>query len=264
MKKLALASLLLATTAVSAHTLFILPSHFVASKTGTWVSADVSAGNMTFAVDKGVSPDNVRLVNPQGQVESIAHKYQGKRKSQVDVELTQEGTYRLEMAGPARYFTAYKVNGERKRLMADKESRAKELPANATDVVTMQNRNRSMAFITVNKPSNKVLELTNQGLEFKSSVHPADIVAGEPVTFTFLVDGKPAAGVELDVSTEGERYRDEAGRIEFKTDATGQFSYTPSKAGAFLIEAHYSNKTATAKADQQNEGLTLTLEATLP
>ncbi|WP_337841840.1 DUF4198 domain-containing protein [Rheinheimera sp.] len=264
MKKLALASLLLASTAVSAHTLWLVPSHFVLSKTGSWVSADLSAANMTFVADKGVSPDHVRLVNPQGQVETIAHKYQGKRKSQVDVELTQEGTYRLELAGPARYFTAYKVNGERKRLMADKEARAKELPANATEVVTMQNRSRSVSFITVNKPSHKVLELSNQGLEFKSSVHPADIVAGEAVTFTFLVDGKPAAGVELDVSTEGERYRDEAGRIEFKTDASGQFSYTPEKAGVFLIEAHYSNKTASAKADQQNEGLTLTLEANLP
>jgi uncharacterized GH25 family protein len=121
-----------------------------------------------------------------------------------------------------------------------------------------------MAFITVNKPTSAVLALKNEGLEFKSSVHPADIVAGEPVTFTFLVNGKPQAGVELEVSYEGERYRDEAGRVQHKTDATGQFTYTPVEAGVFLIEASYSAKAESELADQIREGLTLTLEAALP
>jgi len=264
MKKLLIPALLFSSLSVSAHTMWILPSHFVASKAGTWVSADVSAGNMTFVADKGVSPEMVRLIRPDGQPENISNKYQGKRKSQVDFELTQDGTYKLEMAGPARYFTSYKVNGERKRLMADKSKRASELPANATDVVTTQGRSRSMSFITLNKPTATVLALSNEGLEFTSSVHPADIVAGEPVTFTFFVDGKATAGVELDVSSEGERYRDNAGRVQFTTDASGQFSYTPSKAGAFLLEAHYRSDIKTAKADQRNEGLTVSFEASLP
>lgn len=264
MKKLALASLLFAATSVSAHTVWVMPNQFVLSTTGSWVSADVSAGNMTFVADKGISPDGMRLVNPKGEVETIKHKYQGKRKSQVDVELLQEGTYRLEMAGGARYFTSYVVNGERKRLMADKEARVKELPAGATEVSTSLNRSRSLSFITVNKPTQKVLELANEGLEFKSSVHPADIVAGEAVTFTFFIDGKPAANVELTLSVSGERYRDEAGRIQATTDATGTFSYTPKAAGTFLIEARYKSNSSTLKADTVSEGLNLTLEANVP
>jgi uncharacterized GH25 family protein len=267
MKKSVLTSLLLA-TAISApalaHTLWIVPSHFVLSKTGSWVSADLSAANMTFVADKGIGVDNVALYTPDGKKQAIEHKYQGKRKSQVDVELNAEGTYKLELGGPARFGTMYKVGDERKRLMADKKTRAKELPANATEVVTSQSRSRSVTFITVNKPTSDVLALKNQGLEFKSSVHPADIVAGEPVTFTFLVDGKVQAGVELEVSYEGERYRNEAGRVQHKTDASGQFTYTPVEAGVFMIEASYESASDSELADQIREGLTVTLEAALP
>lgn len=267
MKKSILASLLLATAIsapVLAHTVWVVPSHFVLSKTGSWVSADVSAANMTFVADKGIPVDNVSLYLPDGKKTAIEHKYQGKRKSQVDAQLNAEGTYKLELGGPVRFGTMYKVGDERKRLMADKKTRAKELPANATDVVTSQSRSRSVAFITVNKPTSAVLALKNEGLEFKSSVHPADIVAGEPVTFTFLVNGKAQADVELEVSYEGERYRNESGRVQFKTDATGQFTYTPVEAGVFLIEASYSAKAESELADQIREGLTLTLEAALP
>jgi uncharacterized GH25 family protein len=267
MKKSIVSSVLLAaamSTPVLAHTVWVVPSHFVLSKTGSWVSADVSAANMTFVADKGIPVDNLSLYTPDGSKQAIEHKYQGKRKSQIDAELKAEGTYKLELGGPVRFSTMYKVGDERKRLMADKTTRAKELPANATDVVTSQSRSRSVAFITVNKPTSNVLALKNEGLEFKSSLHPADIVAGEPVTFTFLVNGKAQAGVELEVSYQGERYRDEAGRVQHKTDASGQFTYTPVEAGVFLIEASYSAKATSERADQIREGLTLTLEAALP
>ncbi len=124
MKKSILASLLIA-TAISApafaHTLWVVPSHFVLSKTGSWVSADVSAANMTFVADKGIPVDNVSLYTPDGKKQAIEHKYQGKRKSQVDAQLNAEGTYKLELGGPVRFGTMYKVGDERKRLMADKK-----------------------------------------------------------------------------------------------------------------------------------------------
>ena len=62
MKKSILASFVVA-AAISApaiaHTLWVVPSHFVLSKTGSWVSADISAANMTFVADKGIGVDNV-------------------------------------------------------------------------------------------------------------------------------------------------------------------------------------------------------------
>ena len=82
MKTSILNSLLLATAIGApalAHTVWVVPSHFVLSKTGSWVSADVSAANMTFVADKGIPVDNLALYTPDGKKQAIEHKYQGKR-----------------------------------------------------------------------------------------------------------------------------------------------------------------------------------------
>ncbi len=80
---------------VAAHTLTVVPSHYVQSKTGGWVSVDVSASNMTFQADKGIPLDAFHVYLPDGSKVKPGAVYQGKRKSQADVELAKEGTYLL-------------------------------------------------------------------------------------------------------------------------------------------------------------------------
>ena len=137
---LTLTSLFAASTAL-AHTMNVLPSHYVQSKTGGFVTVDLFASNMTFQADKGVGVEGFKVVVPDGSIAKPTAAVQGKRKSIADVELAVAGTYRLEMGGQPRYFTSYKVGGEQKRLMGDKQKAAKELPKDATDVVTTQGRN---------------------------------------------------------------------------------------------------------------------------
>ncbi|WP_082971704.1 DUF4198 domain-containing protein [Rheinheimera sp. SA_1] len=249
---------------LSAHTMTVVPSHYVQSKTGGWVSVDVSATNMTFQWDKGIPLENFKVFTPDGQQGKVDSVYQGKRKSQADVELATEGTYRLELGNGSRFFTSYELKGERKRLMANKKDRAAQLPAGAEKVVTTQGNSRALAFITVNKPSDAVLALTNKGLEFQFDRHPADIVATEEVTVTLLMNGKPAAGVELDLSRDGELYRNEPERMHHKTDASGKFSFTAPVAGRYLLEASYQADVSNELTDKVREGFTLSFEAALP
>ena len=249
---------------LSAHTVTVVPSHYVQSKTGGWVSVDVSATNMTYQWDKGIPLENFKVFNPNGQQGKIGAVYQGKRKSQADIELATEGTYRLELGNGSRFFTSYEVKGERKRLMANKKERAAQLPPGAEKVVTTKSNSRAMAFITVNKPSDTVLALNNKGLEFQFDRHPADIVATEAVTITLLVDGKPAEGVELDLSREGELYRNEPERVRHTTDTSGKFSFTAPVAGRYLLEASYQTDVQNELTDKIREGFTLSFEAALP
>jgi uncharacterized GH25 family protein len=249
---------------VSAHTMTVVPSHYVQSKTGSWVSVDISATNMTFQWDKGIPVENFKVFSPNGEPGKVGAVFQGKRKSQADIELATEGTYRLELGNGRRFFTSYELKGERKRLMANKKERAAKLPAGAEQVVTTQGNSRAMAFITVNKPSDAVLALTNKGLEFQFDRHPADIVATEEVTVTLLVDGKPASGVELDLSREGELYRNEPERLRHITDASGTFSFTAPVAGRYLLEASYQADMNNELTDKVREGFTLSFEAALP
>jgi uncharacterized GH25 family protein len=249
---------------VSAHTMTVVPSHYVQSKTGGWVSVDVSATNMTFQWDKGIPLDNFKVFTPDGKQGKVDSVYKGKRKSQADVELAAEGTYRLELGNGSRFFTSYEVKGERKRLMANKKERAAQLPADAEKVLTTQGNSKALAFVTVNKPSTAVLALTNKGLEFQFDRHPADIVATEAVTVTLLMDGKPAAGVELDLSRDGELYRNEPERVHHTTDASGNFTFTPPIAGRYLLEASFQADVKNELTDKVREGFTLSFEAALP
>lgn len=251
-------------TPTLAHTLYVLPSHFVVSSDSSWITADISAANMTFMADKGVSPAGFSLYLPDGQVQQAAAVHHGKRKSMVDIELSSEGTYRLEFGGPARYITSYKINGDHKRLLADKNERITKLPAGAEQVQTLQSRSRAISFVTLKRPDAKVLALSGKGLELQSLLHPADIVAGEQQTITLLVEGKAQQGVTLELSFDGENYRDDAMRVQGETDGNGQFSFTPHQAGRYLLQARYSTDVASDKADRISEGLTWSFEAALP
>lgn len=265
MKKMILATLLaLCSASAAAHTLWVLPSHFVLSSEDSWISVDVSAANMTFVADKGVSPANLAIVFPDGERHAFAQSYQGKRKSQADHQLTMDGTYRIELGGPARYFTFFQEDGQRRRIMANKQERAAQLPANATDVVTTRSRGRALSYVSVNAPNQTALALSNDGLELKLLTHPADVVATEPVRWQFVLDGKPIADVKVELSREGELYRDDAGRELLNSDANGYLTFTPQVPGRYVIEASVQLDSTDALADQVRESLTLTFEAALP
>lgn len=264
MTKIAGLAALLFAAQLSAHTLTVVPSHYVQSKTGSFVSVDISASNMTFQADKGIALDAFYVLLPDGRKTKPAAVYQGKRKSLADVELATAGTYRLELGHGMRYFTSYELNGERKRLMANKKERATQLPSGAEKVVTTQGTSRALAFVTVNQPTDRVLALSNQGLEFQFDRHPADIVAGEQATVTLLINGKPAAGVELDLSREGELYRNEPERQHQVTDSSGQFVFTAPVAGRYLLEASYQADVTSELADKVRDAFTLSFEVALP
>lgn len=247
-----------------AHTMNVLPSHYVQSKTGGYITVDLFASNMTFQPDKGVGVDGFKVILPDGSSGKAESAAQGKRKSILDVALPQAGTYRLENGGQPRFFTSYVLNGERQRLMGDKQKAKAELPKGAEQVVTTQGRSRAIAFVTVNGPTDTVLKTTGKGLEFTFDKHPADIVAGEAVTVTLLLDGKPVKDVKADIAFDGELYRNEPGRQHYVTDSKGQFSFTPAQPGRYLLETAVEANSSSDKADKIREGLTLTFEAALP
>jgi uncharacterized GH25 family protein len=263
-KLLTVAMLALFSQAGLAHTQWVMPSHFVLSGEDNWISVDVSAANMTFIADKGVSPDNLHIVLPDGSRERFSQRYQGKRKSQADHQLLQDGTYLIENGGQARYFTVYEQNGERKRIMADKQAAAKQLPADATNVSTSRSQSKALAVVTVKAPNRKAITPTGDGFELSFITHPADYVAEEPIEWQILLDGKPAAGVKVELSREAEMYRNDAGRQVFTSDQEGKLAFTPQLAGRYLIEASYQAEAASAQADTIRATLTLTFEVGLP
>ncbi|OYW89957.1 MAG: cobalt ABC transporter substrate-binding protein, partial [Alishewanella sp. 32-51-5] len=79
-----------------------------------------------------------------------------------------------------------------------------------------------------------------------------------------LMDGKPAAGVKVELSQQDELYRNAAGRQTLETDNAGKLAFIPAQAGRYLIEASYQSAEKTELADQIRATLTLTFEVGLP
>src|SRR5690606_34374129 len=128
-----------------------------------------------------------------------------------------------------------------------------------------QNSSRMEVFVTSGAPTRSVLEPTGQGLELKPLTHPNDLFAGEPAEFVFLLDGKPAAGVEISVIPGGNRYRDELGEIKASTDAAGKVSITWPQAGMYWLTAEYTTREGVRKpASERRASYSATLEVLAP
>ncbi|WP_415900888.1 DUF4198 domain-containing protein [Neptuniibacter sp. QD48_11] len=251
-----LASALGVSAVAQAHPLWILPSEFTVSTEegqGEWITADVSASHTVFGFDKGVPLDHFLVFSPDGDRNALGSYFKGHRRSVFDLYIDQPGTYKIEGKRQPYYFTSYK-SGKRdtpKRMMADKIEAKERLPKSARDVSTLLIDMVTATYITNNAPTDLVTEVKGKGLEMQLDTHPNDIVVGEEVEFTMLLDGKPVAGVDVEVTPAGTKYRSERGAIPVTTAKDGKIIFTPEQAGPWLVGADLKSPIKSDLADYQ-------------
>ena len=120
---------------------------------------------------------------------------------------------------------------------------------------------RNESFVTNGSPNETALKTTGEGIELVPVTHPNDLVAGEAATFKLQIDGKPAAGLELEITRGGTRYRNAQEEIKVTTDAEGKFSVTWPEAGMYWLETGTEdNKTSVAQAKNRRLSYVATLE----
>lgn len=237
---------------VQAHPLWILPGEFtISGDDSSWVTFDVSASHTVFGYDKGAGLQNLKIFLPDGERTHLGSYFKGHRRSVFDLEVEQDGTYKVFAQRPKFYFTSYKA-GRRatdKRMMANKMEAKKRLPEGARDVKTMLIDMSSVAFVTRNKPTDTVFQPTGKGFELKPLVHPNDIVQGEEVVIEALLNGEAAKGVQVEITPGGSRYRDDRGSIKLETDGSGRIVFTPEQPGPWLLSADLSMPSESPLAD---------------
>ena len=109
---------------------------------------------------------------------------------------------------------------------------------------------RVETFATNGSPSD--VATIGKGLELVPVTHPNDLFAGEAATFRLVVDGQPAAGLEIEIVRGGTRYRNAQEEIKATTDAKGEFSVTWPEAGMYWLEtATTDSKTSVPQAKQR-------------
>ncbi|WP_050462641.1 DUF4198 domain-containing protein [Herbaspirillum autotrophicum] len=245
----------------NAHRTWMLPSATVLSGNDPWVTVDAAVSNDLFYFEHfPLRLDGLQVTAPDGSVAKPENAASGKYRSTFDVHLSQPGTYKLAILNQG-LFASYKEDGKTKRWRGTAEALAKEVPANAQDLVVSQSQGRIETFVTAGKPTRKVLAVTGVGLELDPLTHPNDLVAGDAANFRLLLDGKPAAGVKVAVVPGGIRYRDKLNELSFTTDQDGKFSITWPTPGMYWLEAAVKDaKTSVKQASERRANYVATFE----
>ncbi|MBB5864088.1 DUF4198 domain-containing protein [Xanthomonas sp. 3058] len=244
-----------------AHKAWLLPSQTVIAGEAPWITVDAAVSNDLFYFNHvPLRLDNLSITAPDGSALKPENSATGKYRSVFDLQLSQPGTYKLSIVN-AGLFASWKEDGKPKRWRGDATGFATEVPKNAQDLQVSQSFNRVETFITRGAPTTTVFKPNGKGIELIPVTHPNDLVAGEAAQFTLQLDGKPAAGLEIEIVRGSTRYRYAQNEIKLTTDAKGGFSVTWPEPGMYWLETTTEDKkTSLPQAKQRRLGYVATLE----
>lgn len=249
---------LAAAPAAHAHRMWLAPSATVLSGAEPWVTVDGAVSNTLFYADHvPMRLDGVKAIGPDGQPVEIRNGATGKYRSTFDVQLAKPGTYKIANVSEGA-MASYKLGGETKRWRGPASEIATAIPKEATDVQVSHNTRRVETFVTSGAPTTDALKPTGRGLELEPITHPNDLVASEKARFRLLNDGKPAAGVDVEVVLGSTRYREKGVELKTTTGADGTFEITWPEPGLYWLEAGVQGQDASGQ--RRNAGYVATLE----
>lgn len=284
-----------------AHNAWFLPSTTVLSDTQQSVTVDAGTSTAPFEPNhNAMSIDGVKVWAPDGSMGIPENAAKSRYRSTFDVKIDKPGTWRIGMEN-AGISGSFKVNGEpwmvgRRRGPPPGAAGAgappiggqrpagpggsgdrprvdpshvvasvDEIPDNATDVELTETMSRNEFFVTAGEPSEALFKPAGKGLEFVPVTLPTDLVSGEPAQFRFLVDGQPAAGIEVEIIPGGRRYRTTDETQKLKTDGEGILTVNWPVAGMYWLNATVTDtKPSNSKANKRRMSYTATLEVPAP
>lgn len=264
-----LALALLLPLAAQAHKGWLMPSKTVLN-VDQWVTFDAGASTEPFVKDhNAMRLDNLFITAPDGTVLTPENVATGKLRSSFDLQLKQAGTYKIAVINGGMNASWQDDAGQRKSWPArggvfNLEGYAKEVPAKAKNLKVSQSQGRLETFVTAGKPNDTALKPSGQGLELVPVTGFNDLYAGEEATFKFLLDGKPAKDLEVEVIADGTRYRNAVGEVIVKTDKDGQFKINWTQPGLYWLSASVKDDKASKPATERRASYTGIFEVLTP
>ena len=253
-------------TVVDAHRAWIKPDATVLSKDNAWVTFDAAISNEIFARDHvPFRLNDMTAYAPDGSEVALENVHTGKLRSVFDLQLRQQGTYKVGVASTTLQARWVDENGERKfwpgRGVTPKPGDfEREVPKQAQDLVVSEYSRRVETFVTNGMPTDTVVQPTGQGFELVPVTHPNDLYSGETAQFQLMIHGETAVGAEITVIKEGMRYRAQQNEITTVSNADGEFEITWPDAGQYFIEIDYQDNHGKAPATQRRASYSAVLE----
>jgi uncharacterized GH25 family protein len=222
---------------------WLLPSQTILANSGGWLAVDAAQADDLFSANQGpMNVDALVVTGPDGKTVAPQNAAKGRTRSSFDLDLRQSGTYRISVADDA-VMVRWEEDGKPRRWRGPAAEMSANIPANAAKLEVEQVQRRVETFVSVGTPS--ALSATGKGLELVPLRHPNDLYAGEAAKFRFLLDGMPAADLEVEIIAGGTRYRDSPNEIVLKTDTKGEVSVEWPAAGLYWLDAGVQDESAT-------------------
>ncbi len=231
------AALALPSTAGAAPRPWMLPSETMFAGTGNeWLTVDAAISTDLFYFDHPGQDWEPVVTAPDGSIVPAENRSVGKLRETFDVPVKAKGSYKIAITNVA-VMGSFMLNGERKMLPrgTTPATLATAVPQGATDVQTAQAMTRIETFVSAGEPTRDIFKPTGKGLEMVPVTHPNDAAVGEPATFQFLLNGKPAAGLDVTAIAGGVRYRQDLKQMDAKTDAEGKVTLTWPDSGMYWV-----------------------------
>lgn len=239
---------------------WLLPSQTVLARSGGWVAFDAATADDLFHVNQGMLPiDSLEVTGPEGQAVAPQNVAKSRTRSSFDLELRQPGTFRVTVAD-TMVMARWEEDGKPKRWRGAAAEAAANIPAGAARLEVDETQRRVETFVTVGAPT-ELKGAANTGLELVPVTHPNDLYAGEAATFRVLLDGKPAADLEVEIIAGGTRYRDSPQAQVVKTGRNGEFSVTWPAPGLYWLDVGVEDtKVSVPLAKKRRASYNATLE----
>ena len=246
----------------AAHKAWLRPSQTVIAGNNPWITVDAAVSNDLFYFNHvPVRLDGLMITAPDGNMAQPKNLATGKFRSVFDLELTQQGTYRLAVVSGGLFATWEGTDGKPQRWRGTAATFAREVPKDAKNLKVSQSLGRNETFVTNGKPNDTALKPSGEGIELVPLGHPNDLFAGEATGFRVLVDGKPAAGLEFEIVRGGTRYRNAQDDLKATTDAEGLLKVTWPEPGMYWLETSVQDdKASVPQATQRRLVYVATLE----
>ncbi|MEO8018316.1 MAG: DUF4198 domain-containing protein [Pseudomonadota bacterium] len=223
---------------------WLLPSQTILARSGGWVAVDAAMADDLFSFNQAAMPiDSLAVTGPDGQPVAAQNPTKSRTRSSFDLELRSAGTYRIAVVDDA-VMARWEEDGKPKRWRGTAAEMAAGIPANAAKLEIEQMQRRVETFVSVGSPTDAKATM-GTGLELAPVRHPNDLYAQETAKFRFLLDGKPAKDLEVEVIAGGTRYRDQPAAMIFKTGKDGEIAITWPAAGMYWLEVSLQDEHAT-------------------
>lgn len=247
--------------AAHAHKMWIMPSQTVIAGEKPWITVDAAVSNDLFYFNHvPLRLDNLVITQPDGTPGTARNPSTGHYRSVFDVELVQQGTYKLAIVNSGM-LASWEENGQPKRWRGNAATFATGVPKNAQKLTVSETASRVESWVTNGSPTQDALKTTGKGLEMVPVTHPNDLFSGESAQFRLLLDGKPAAGLEIEVTRGATRYRNAQEEQTLKSGGDGTFTVAFGEPGMYWLETTTTDaNTSLKEAKQRRATYVATLE----